>query len=71
MTQRCFLVQILHFFASSESYASEERWLMAWAVMGLCCCSSRDFLAAKAQEQQVKRRKSLKQSGGCLGFKMV
>ena len=28
----------------------ELQWLLAWSFLGLCCCSSRDFLAAKSQE---------------------
>ncbi|CAK8988792.1 unnamed protein product, partial [Durusdinium trenchii] len=30
--------------------SQEERWLVAWSILGLCCCSPRDFLAAKAKE---------------------
>lgn len=30
--------------------SEELQWLLAWSFLGLCCSSSRDFLAAKSQE---------------------
>eukprot|EP00435_Cladocopium_sp_Y103_P066163 s137_g28.t1 len=35
----------------SDKLMSEElRWLLAWTFLGLCSCSSRDFLVSKSQE---------------------
>ena len=31
----------------------ELRWLLAWTFLGLCSCSSRDFLLSKSQETQA------------------
>lgn len=34
----------------------ELRWLLAWTFLGLCSCSSRDFLVSKSQETQAAFR---------------